>query len=85
MTHRWNFLPISPHLAETSLQLSKDLGLSPILGRLLVERGITTVAQAKKFFRPQLSDLLDQTLERRFQAVGHCGVCPNGSGCKQRG
>ncbi|MBQ9884023.1 MAG: single-stranded-DNA-specific exonuclease RecJ [Bacteroidaceae bacterium] len=64
MTHRWNFLPISPHLAETSLQLSKDLGLSPILGRLLVERGITTVAQAKKFFRPQLSDLLDPFLMR---------------------
>ncbi len=62
MTHRWIFLPISPHLAETSLQLAKDLGLSPILGRLLVERGITTVAQAKKFFRPQLSDLLDPFL-----------------------
>ena len=62
MTHKWNFLPISPQLAETSQQLAKDLGISSILGRLLVERGITTVAEAKKFFRPQLSDLLDPFL-----------------------
>ena len=62
MTHKWNFLPISPHLVEMSQQLAKDLGLSPILGRLLVERGITTAAEAKKFFRPQLSELLDPFL-----------------------
>ena len=62
MTHKWNYLPISPHLVETSQQLAKDLGMSPILGRLLVERGITTAAEAKKFFRPQLSELLDPFL-----------------------
>lgn len=62
MTHKWNYLPISPHLVETSQQLAKDLGMSPILGRLLVERGITTAVEAKKFFRPQLSELLDPFL-----------------------
>lgn len=62
MTHKWNYLPISPHLVETSQLLAKDLGMSPILGRLLVERGITTAAEAKKFFRPQLSELLDPFL-----------------------
>jgi len=62
MTHKWNILPISPQQVEASQQLAKDLGMSQILGRLLVERGITTVAEAKKFFRPSLSELLDPFL-----------------------
>lgn len=55
-------MPISPHQAEASQQLAKDLGMSPILGRLLAERGIMTAEEAKKFFRPQLSDLFDPFL-----------------------
>ncbi|MBO5796070.1 MAG: single-stranded-DNA-specific exonuclease RecJ [Bacteroides sp.] len=78
MTHKWNYLPISPEQAETSQQLSQELGISPILGRLLVERGITTVAEARKFFRPQLPDLhspflmkdMDIAVERLNLAMG---------------
>lgn len=62
MTHKWNYMPISPHQAEANQQLAKDLGMSPILGRLLAERGIMTAEEAKKFFRPQLSDLFDPFL-----------------------
>lgn len=42
--------------------LAKELGISPILGRLLVERGIATAAEARTFFRPQLPDLHDPFL-----------------------
>ena len=62
MTYKWNYLPISTDQTEASRQLAQDLGISPILGRLLVERGITDVSSAKKFFRPQLPDLIDPFL-----------------------
>ena len=45
--------------AETSQTLAQELGISPILGQLLVQRGITKAVDAKKFFRPQLPDLHD--------------------------
>ena len=62
MTHKWNYQPITPEQAEASQQLAQELGISPILGKLLVERGITTAADARKFFRPQLPDLYDPFL-----------------------
>lgn len=62
MTHTWNYLPITPEQEEVSQQLAQDLGISPILCRLLAERGIKTAAAAKKFFRPQLPDLYDPFL-----------------------
>lgn len=62
MNHKWNYLPITPEQAETSQQLARELGISPVLGLLLVRRGIMTQAEAKKFFRPQLPDLLDPFL-----------------------
>jgi len=78
MTQKWNYLPISTEQAEASQQLAQDLGISPVLGRLLVERGINTVSEAKKFFRPQLPDLhspflmkdMDIAVERLNLAMG---------------
>jgi len=49
--------------------LSRELGISPILGQLLVDRGITGTQQAGKFFRPQLSDLLDPFLFRDMEVA----------------
>ena len=62
MTYKWNYPTITPQQAEASRQLAQALGISPILARLLTERGITTVAAARKFFRPQLPDLHDPFL-----------------------
>ena len=39
MTHKWNYQPITPEQAETSQKLAQELGISPILGGLLVQRG----------------------------------------------
>ena len=36
MTHKWNYQPITPEQAEASQQLAQELGISPILGKLLV-------------------------------------------------
>ena len=78
MNHKWNYQPITPEQAETSQTLAQELGISPILGQLLVQRGITKAADAKKFFRPQLPDLhdpflmkdMDRAVERLNQAMG---------------
>jgi single-stranded-DNA-specific exonuclease len=78
MNHKWNYRPITPEQAETSQTLAQELGISPILGQLLVQRGITKAADAKKFFRPQLPDLhdpflmndMDIAVERLNKAMG---------------
>ncbi len=41
MNHKWNYQPITSEQAEISQTLVQELGISPILGRLLVQRGIT--------------------------------------------
>jgi len=42
--------------------LSAALNVNMIIARLLVQRGISTFNEAKSFFRPRLSDLLDPFL-----------------------
>ena len=41
MNHKWNYRPITQEQAEISRALAQELGISPVLGRLLVQRGIT--------------------------------------------
>ena len=69
MTHKWNYRPITPEQEEASRKLAKGLGISSILGQLLIERGITTVASARKFFHPQLPDLHDPFLMKDMDAA----------------
>lgn len=42
---------------ETTLSLAKALNIDKTLATLLVQRGITTFNEAKKYFRPSLNDL----------------------------
>ncbi|MCC8186825.1 MAG: single-stranded-DNA-specific exonuclease RecJ [Bacteroides sp.] len=78
MNHKWNYQSITEEQTETSRQLAEKLGISPILGRLLVQRGITDAEEARKFFRPQLHDLhdpflmkdMDIAVERLNKAMG---------------
>ncbi|MEG1267208.1 MAG: DHH family phosphoesterase, partial [Myroides sp.] len=42
--------------------LKTTLNVSPLVANLLVQRGITTFNQAKKFFRPELEDLYNPYL-----------------------
>ena len=57
---RWNLSP-KPNL-ETVTHLSQALGIDPLLSSLLVQRGITSFDQAKRFFRPSLEELHDPFL-----------------------
>ncbi len=42
--------------------MGDKLNMSPILAHLLIKRGITTESAAKRFFRPQLADLINPFL-----------------------
>lgn len=42
--------------------MGDKLNMSPILSHLLIRRGITTESAAKRFFRPQLADLINPFL-----------------------
>mgnify|MGYP001775956388 FL=1 len=57
MNYKWNYQPPTLEQREAARALAKDIGISPILCRLLLERGITSTAEAKRFFRPQLNEL----------------------------
>lgn len=78
MNYKWNYQPITPEKTEQSEALARELGISPILGKLLLQRGITKLSEAKKFFRPQLPDLhnpflmkdMDIAVERLNLAMG---------------
>ena len=59
MNKKWIYQPPSQEQTEGAKALSKETGISPILCNLLLERGITSAAEAKRFFRPQLNELHD--------------------------
>ena len=67
MNYRWQFKEPTRNQQEQAKTLSRELGISPVLGQLLVDRGITDTQQAGKFFRPQFSDLLDPFLFRDME------------------
>ena len=79
MNYKWNYVPASNEQQEESRELANELGISPILGKLLLDRNIRSVSEAKRFFRPQLSDLhdpflytdMDVAVDRLNQALGH--------------
>jgi len=78
MNHKWNYLTITPEQEEISQMLARETGISPVLARLLAQRGVETPVEAKKFFRPQLPDLhdpflmndMDVAVDRLNEAMG---------------
>ena len=62
MTFRWNYQPPTSELKEEAEALSKKIGISPILCKLLIQRGIKSEAEVQQFFNPQLKELLDPLL-----------------------
>lgn len=78
MSNEWKFLTPSSDLVSREESMAKELGISPILCKLLLQRGITSIEEAKKFFRPQLQDLhdpflmkdMDKAVERLNLAMG---------------
>ena len=64
MQLKWNYTPSTSEQTNAAIELGEKLNIGPILASLLIRRGITTASAAKRFFRPQLSDLIDPFLMR---------------------
>nr|WP_315390884.1 single-stranded-DNA-specific exonuclease RecJ [uncultured Prevotella sp.] len=79
MQFKWNYTPPADTQVNVAKDLGEKLGISPILASLLIRRGITTESAAKRFFRPQLADLInpflmkdmDAAVDRLNDAMGH--------------
>lgn len=62
MLFKWNYKPPTSEERQAADELGGKLNISPILAGLLIKRGITTESAAKRFFHPQLSDLINPFL-----------------------
>ena len=69
MKYEWKYEPPTPERAEAAKALAREVGIHPALGRLLLDRGIFTAAEARRFFRPALGELLDPFLFRDMQVA----------------
>ena len=78
MGQNWKYQPLTPEQGALAARLSYELEMSPVLCSLLVKRGITSVAEARSFFRPKLSQLhnpflmndMDVAVRRLNKALG---------------
>ena len=79
MHFKWNYEAPTPENKRAADELADKLNVSPTLAQLLISRGITTESAAKRFFRPQLADLInpflmkdmDVAVDRLNDAIGH--------------
>ena len=79
MINKWNFQTPSEEELHKRDQLVAELGFSPVICLLLVQRGITSIEEAKKFFKPSLNDLhdpflmpdMDKAVRRLNKALGN--------------
>ncbi len=78
MHFKWTYTPTSESEEDAAQTLAHKLNIAPVLARLLLRRGITTESAAKRFFRPQLTDLInpflmkdmDLAVDRLNDAIG---------------
>lgn len=79
MHFKWKYEPPTSEEKLAEQELGEKLNISPVLSRLLIRRGISTESAAKRFFRPQLADLInpflmkdmDVAVDRLNDAMGH--------------
>ncbi len=64
MISKWNYLPLTSEEQELEIELAKKFAGSPTIAELLVQRDITSVDEAERFFSPSLSDMHDPFLMR---------------------
>ena len=62
MHFKWNYVPPTSEETKAAKELGDKLNINTILALLLIRRGITTESAAKRFFRPQLADLINPFL-----------------------
>lgn len=62
MTSKWNYLPLTSEEQKLESELARRYANCSPVSELLVQRGITSIAEAEKFFHPSLRDLHDPFL-----------------------
>lgn len=62
MHFKWNYVSPTSEETKAAKELGDKLNINTILALLLIRRGITTESAAKRFFRPQLADLINPFL-----------------------
>ncbi|MCR4919048.1 MAG: single-stranded-DNA-specific exonuclease RecJ [Prevotella sp.] len=62
MQAKWNYTPLTPDERQTTEALAERLGMSRTTASLLLRRGIKSEAAARRFLRPQLTELHDPFL-----------------------
>lgn len=62
MTSKWNYAPLTSEEQKLESELAKRYASWPPVSELLVQRGISSVKEAEKFFHPSLKDLHDPFL-----------------------
>lgn len=78
MNYIWDYSEPSQQTLQAAETMATELNTSPVIARLLLSRGIDTAEKARKFFRPQLTDLhdpflfrdMDKAVERLNEALG---------------
>ena len=77
MINTWIYSELTDEQNEIKHKLANELSISPVLAKLLVQRGIVTFDDARSFFRPDLNDLhdpflmkdMDKAVERLTKAM----------------
>ena len=69
MIYKWTYEEPTADETAAASALAREVNIHPALGRLLLKRGITTAAEARRFFRPQLTDLHDPFLMNDMQVA----------------
>ena len=78
MINKWNYQPPSQDVLNQRNKLVSEMGLNPVIALLLVQRGLTTAQEVKRFFRPSLSNLhnpflmpdMEKAVQRLNKALG---------------
>ncbi|MCM1029154.1 MAG: single-stranded-DNA-specific exonuclease RecJ [Pseudoflavonifractor sp.] len=78
MTSKWHYQPLTSEEQALETALAERYAGTPPVSQLLVERGVTTVEEADRFFNPSLANLhdpflmpdMDKAVNRLNQAMG---------------
>lgn len=78
MTGKWNYLPLTQEEQKIETALARRFASCPPVSQLLVQRGITSVEEAERFFNPRLKNLhdpflmpdMDKAVNRLNRAMG---------------
>ena len=78
MISKWNYLPLTTEEQKLETELASRYANCPPISELLVQRGISSVEEAERFFHPSLKNMhdpflmpdMDKAVNRLNRAMG---------------